>query len=302
MSVTSLTSTAGKIQAVIRSPAMMLIRTILLCVATAGCGSSIGANDDANPGGDGHLPTDTGNNTTDGAPTTLTPGQSTINLTIGGRARTAILYVPTIATTTSQLTIALHGNGDTDSNFLATSGLKALADHDGTVLVVPQGITRNVVVTLLNQTIPGIDWDAYNSAADGNIDLPFLDQLRNQIVATHQVDANHVFVFGYSQGGYLSFEYGMVTGTSLSCAAVLAASSPFGGGSNDPLIAGAARKLAVVLQIGTNDSAYAATQATEATLLGDGFPSQLDPIQGAGHVPIPGDVSVPWNYCRGQVL
>jgi poly(3-hydroxybutyrate) depolymerase len=240
-----------------------------------------------------------------GGPTSLTPGQSTINLTVAGHARTAILYVPKSATSTSQLAIALHGDGDTDSNFLATSGLEPLADADGTVLIVPQGIPRNVVVQLgggETQTVPDVDWDAYNTAAEGNIDLPFLDQLRTQIVATGQVDPNHVFVFGYSQGGYLSFEYGMVTSTALSCSAVLAASSPFGGGSGDPLIAGAARKIPVILQIGTLDPAYSAAEATESTLKSDGFPTELNAIAGAGHVPIPGDVSVPWDYCRGETL
>jgi poly(3-hydroxybutyrate) depolymerase len=272
----------------------MMMRTVTLWVAVAACNSSAGSTGDASTTGDGLG--------ADGAPTMLTPGQSTISVTVAGSARTAILYVPTTATTASQLALALHGNGDTDSNFLATSGLKTLADQDGTVLVVPQGIRRDVVVPSVGQTIPGIDWDAYNSVADGNIDLPFLDQLRTQIVATNQVDSHHVFVFGYSQGAYLAFEYGMITGNSLACTAVLAASSPFGGGSNDPLISGAARKLAVVLQIGTNDGAFAAAQMTEATLQANGFPTQLDAIQGAGHVPIPGDVSVPWSYCRGHAL
>ena len=275
------------------------MRSIWFCIVSAACSASSGTTTDASSGGDGH-PGDGGHD--DGAVTTLTPGQSTINVTVAGHARTAVLYVPASATTTSQLALALHGNGDTDTNFLATSGIKALADADGTVLVVPQGITRDVVVPAVNQTIPGIDWDAYNSVADGNIDLPFLDELRTQIVATNQVDAHHVFVFGYSQGGYMSFEYGMVTGTALASAAVFAASSPFGGGTNDPQIVGAARKLAVILQIGTNDSAFAAAQTTEATLQGDGFPTQLDAIQGAGHVPIPGDVSVPWAYCRAESL
>ena len=86
-----------------------------------------------------------------------------------------------------------------------------------------------------------------------------------------------MFVFGYSQGGYLSFAYGMVTGTALSCSAVLAASAPFGGGTTDPQITAATRNLAVVLQIGTLDGAYAAAMTTETTLQSDSFP---DPARG----------------------
>jgi poly(3-hydroxybutyrate) depolymerase len=279
----------------------MNMRTLAVVVVAA-CNPSVGGESDAGiSGGDAHLVD--GAIASDGpAITTLTPGQTTIQVTVAGHARTAILYVPVMATTSSQFVLALHGNGDTATNFLATSGLKPLADADGSVLVVPQGITRDVVVPSVNQTIPGISWDAYNSVADGNIDLPLLDQLRTQIVATHQVDPQHVFVFGYSQGGYLSFQYGMVTSTSLSCSAVLAASAPFGGGSNDPQIAGAARKLGVVLQIGTNDSAYGQAMTTETTLQAKSFPTQLNAVAGAGHVPIPGNVAVPWAFCRGQVL
>jgi predicted esterase len=233
--------------------------------------------DVSQPGSDAGVPKSDATPPKDtGGPSTLTPGESTVDMTVAGQARTAILYVPAAASSKSQFAIALHGDGDTDTNFLATSGLKPLADADGTVLVLPQGITRDVVVQLgggMTQTVPGVDWDAYNSAANGNIDLPFLDQLRTQVVGTGQVDPDHVFVFGYSQGGYLAFEYGMVTSPLLACAAVLAASSPYGGGSGDPLILGAVRKIPVVLQIGTEDGAFSAAQDTESTLESDGFPT-----------------------------
>ena len=235
-----------------------------------------------------------------GGPTTLTPGTSMINLNVAGHSRTAVLYVPANATSTAPLVIALHGDGDTDTNFIATSGLQTLADTDGFVLVAPQGITRDITVG--GQTVPQVDWDAYNSVASGNIDLPLLEQLRTQLQATNQVNPKRTFVFGYSQGGYMSFLYGMTDAPVLSCAGVLAASSPYGGASNDPLIAGATRKIAVAMQIGTLDSAYSAAQTTDATLMAQGFPVQFNAISGAGHVPIPGDISVPLGYCLGQSL
>ncbi len=252
----------------------------------------------ADAGDSGTAKTDGG--TDSGKPTTLTPGASTINLTVAGQARTAVLYVPTSATSTAPLVIALHGDGDTDTNFIATSGLKALADQDGFVLVAPQGIPRNI--TIDGQTLPQVDWDAYNTVASGNIDLPLLEQLRTQLQATGQVDSKRTFVFGYSQGGYMSFCYGMSDAPVLSCAGVLSASSPYGGAAGDPLITGAARKIAVAMQIGTLDSAYSAAQATDATLQADGFPVQFNAVSGAGHVPIPGDISVPLSYCLGQSL
>ena len=288
---------------------MQLAHAAVLALAVTGCTTVVEVDSGRDAGTDGALdldgasPGDAARDAViDGGPSTLTPGQSTISVTVAGRARTAILYVPTTATATSQLAIALHGNGDTAANFLASSGLRALADQDGTVLVVPQGIRRDVFVALANQTIPGIDWDGYNTAAQGNLDVPLLDQLRSQLVATGQLDARHVFVIGYSQGGYLAFAYGMFAGGSLACTAVLAAASGFGGGTTDPLITGAARHLAVALQIGTSDGAFATAQTTSTTLQGRGFPVQFTPVSGAGHVPIPGDIGGPWRYCRGASL
>jgi len=153
---------------------------------------------------------------------------------------------------------------------------------------------------VMGQTVPQVDWDAYNTT--GNIDTALVDMLRAQLQATKQVNAQKTFVFGYSQGGYFSFMYGMTEANNLSCTGVLAATSPYGGASNDPLITGAARKIPVALQIGKLDSAYNGAQTTAATLMADKFPLQFNAIDGAGHVPIPGDIGVPLAYCLGQTL
>ena len=272
---------------------------------TGGNGTGGGGGTDASDLTDGSSTASDGGSTsaTDGsstAPTTLVPGTSSINLSIAGKSRSAVLYVPKSATSTAALVIALHGDGDTDTNFLATSGLQPLADKDGFVIAAPQGITRDV--TVQSMTVPQVDWDAYNSVANGNIDLPLLEALRTQLQATQQIDAQKTFVFGYSQGGYMAFLYGMTDSPVLSCSGVLAASSPYGGGAGDPLITGATRKIAVAMQIGTQDSAYSAAEATEATLKSNGFPTQFTPVPNAGHVPIPGDISVPLGFCLGQTL
>jgi dienelactone hydrolase len=260
--------------------------------AGGGGGASGGGGADAGGGGG-----DSGGGG-GGVPSTLTPGTSSLDVTAGGQSRSATLYVPASATTASALVLALHGNGDTAGNFLTTSGLTGLADSNSFVVVAPQGITRNVTVG--SQTVPGVDWDGYNTS--GNIDTALLDKLRADLQATGQVNVKKTFVIGYSQGGYFSFLYGMTKAAGLSCAGVLAASSPYGGGAGDPLITGAARKIPVAMQVGTNDSAYGAANNTQASLKSAGFPVQWSPIAGAGHVPIPGGISGPLTYCLGQSL
>jgi polyhydroxybutyrate depolymerase len=218
--------------------------------------------------------------------------------TAAGQARSVILHVPT-AVTKGQvpLVIALHGNGDQNTNFVATSGMKAAADKDGFVLAAPQGIKQTVTVG--GQTLPDIDWDAYRTAAAGNIDLPLLDAIRTQLVASGSIDVKHVIIYGYSQGGYMSFRYGMEAAASLACAAVLAASDPMPGAG---LVSGAARKIPVAIQIGDQDFGISGARQSKTELETNGNPLSYVEIPGAQHVPIPGDPEAPLDWCRPQTL
>lgn len=224
---------------------------------------------------------------------TLTPGTSTINVSAAGMMRSAILHVPAaVKGGPLPLVIALHGNGDTNGNFVAATQLKARADAAPFVLVAPQGVRQSLFGNML-------DWDAYRSVAQGNIDVPLLDALRTQLLASGSIDPQRVLVLGYSQGGYLSFRYGLDAADKLSCAAVLAAASP----STDPrLVTGAARKIAVALQIGTLDSAINQARTTRDLLMMNNNPLSYNEIAGAGHVPIPGDLQVPLSFCLLQRL
>ncbi|MEO6953084.1 MAG: hypothetical protein ABI321_14890 [Polyangia bacterium] len=283
---------------------------LAMSVLMAGCGGSGvmvdgGAPDGSTPLTDGSVAVGQDASVTDASgPSigngTLTPGTTTITLMVNGMARTVLLHVPTaVVGHALPLVLALHGDGDSNTNFVTgTTQLSDASDADGFVLAAPQGITRNIVVG--TQTVPNVDWDAYNDAPN-NIDLALLDQLRTQLVATGSIDAQNVSVYGYSQGGFLSFRYGMEASAQLSCAAVLAAGDPFGGG-RPSLVTGAARKIAVSIQVGTNDSLISTAQSAKSELMGNGNPLDYHEISGAGHVPVPGDFHVPLDYCRGQHL
>ena len=229
---------------------------------------------------------------------TLVPGKTTRTIMAAGKSRSVIVVVPTtIATSKLPLVIALHGNGDTNSGLITmTTTLEALAESKGFVLAAPQGITQNVTVG--SQTVPNVDWDAYRSAADGNIDLPLLDAIRTDIVGSGSVDTKKLIVFGYSQGGYLSFRYGMDTSATLACAGLIGAANPLG----PQLTAAATRKIPVALQIGTADGVIGQARSTKADLEAKAFPLDYHEIAGAGHVPVAGGVTVPLTYCLGQTL
>src|SRR5690348_1822348 len=92
--------------------------------ANAGGGGDDTANSgDASGGSDGTTTTGgDGGSKPDGAPVgngSLTPGTSTLTINAGGRSRSVLLHVPSQVTGHMiPLVIALHGDGDTSSNFV----------------------------------------------------------------------------------------------------------------------------------------------------------------------------------------
>lgn len=253
--------------------------------STSSGGSSSGGSSGSSSGSDA------------GVPGKLDPGSSTLSIDAAGKTRSVALTVPAaVAGGKIPLVLALHGNGDSASNFVKTSGLAAYAETKGYVLAAPQGISQTF--TYQGQTVSGVDWDAYRARSEGNIDLALLDALKQKLVASGSIDPKRVFVYGYSQGGYLAFRYGIDSSQETSCAAVLAAASPLGAS----FVQQATRKIPFDLQIGSNDSAVGNARQSRDALQGRGHPVQYDEIAGANHVPIPGDPKKPIDYCLMQVL
>lgn len=257
--------------------------------------TSSGGNDGASTSSSSSSSSSTSSGGSSGTAGTLAPGKTTRTIKAAGKDRSVIVVAPAaVATKKLPLVIALHGNGDTSQSFISvTTPLEKLADTEGFVLAAPQGIAQTI--TIGNQTI-NVSWDAYRDAAQGNLDIPLLDAIRSELGATGSIDETKVFTFGYSQGGYLSFRYGMDTAAQLSCTAVIAAANPLG----PQLTSAAARKIPVALQIGTNDGAINQARSTKSDLEGKQFPLDYREIQGAGHVPFPGDPKLPLGYCLGQ--
>ncbi len=263
---------------------------------TSGTGGASGTSGTSGTSGDGGT---SGEGGSSGNPAgALKAGKTTLGIKAAGTDRSVIVVVPTtIGTGKLPLVIALHGNGDTSTNFITgTTTLEALAESKSFVLAAPQGISQDITVG--TQTVPGVDWDPYRTVAGGNIDIPLLDAIRTQLVASGSIDTKKLVVFGYSQGGYMSFRYGMDTSATLACTGLIGAANPLG----PQLTAAAPRKIPVALQIGTNDGAIGQARSTKNDLDGKGFALDYHEIAGAGHVPVAGGVTVPLTYCLGQSL
>jgi polyhydroxybutyrate depolymerase len=225
-------------------------------------------------------------------PGTLAPGQSSFQVTALGQTRNVLLYAPSaVSMRPLPLVVALHGNGDDAANFMASNGLAQRADQLGFILAVPEAVPQFIAAAGTT-----LDWDAYSDEAS-NYDLAAVDAIKMQVMATGSVDAQHVVVFGYSQGGYMAFLVGMWRSTQYSCAAVAAASAPRSG-----LVGNAARPIPFSSQIGTSDYGINNARATHTALLNAGHPVDYHEVQGAGHVPFPGSPSVPLAECLARSL
>lgn len=201
------------------------------------------------------------------------------------------MHVPSaISSRKLPVVIALHGNGDDAANFEQTSGLRGQADERGFVLIVPQGLARDIAVG--GQTAPNVPWDAYNLYEE-NWDLQLMTALRERVLQTASV-TEAVSVFGFSQGGYMAYRTAKALAVEFHCVAVLAASDPAG------YPVQFARDIPIALQIGTNDYGIAQARATRQALIDAGHTHDYEEITGLGHAMAPAPKRFePLGYCLG---
>jgi predicted esterase len=215
----------------------------------------------------------------------LVPGTSRFDIAALGLNYSGVLVVPEAASRGPvPLVVAFHGNGDTAENFIASKGLAQIAESQGFVLAVPQGIARPI--TAFGQNLGTLSWDAYNTPNE-NPDIVLFDELVQQLMASNSIDPRRCHVLGYSQGGYLAFHIAMARSETVASGVVIAASDPLGG----QLAQSAVRAIPMGLRVGSNDFAATALRADRDRLAARGHEVVYEEISGAGHVPLPGDVA-----------
>lgn len=197
----------------------------------------------------------------------FSPGQRVVSL----GARRTLLYVPTSYRAGGPGLVLLHGNGDTPSNFLATSGMMPVADAQGLVLSLPEAIRGSGPM--------GVDWDAYTRPLGSNPDLVLVRAARDHLVAGG-VDARRVFLAGQSQGGYLAYHAAMAMSDFFGAVNVTAAGDPLPGLN---LAGMATRRIPVDLLTGSGEFALANVQRTRDDLRARGFEVRYTELAGVGH-------------------
>ena len=109
--------------------------------------------------------------------------------------RTHILYKPDNLPSNAPLVLALHGYGSNGTILQWYSGMNEAADTYGFAVAYPHGTpdrggTRH--------------WNA-NLNISSTDDVHYLSELAKDLQVEHQLDPGRTFVFGMSNGGYMSY-------------------------------------------------------------------------------------------------
>lgn len=220
-------------------------------------------------------------------PSTLAPGRTM--QTVGSRQ--VLLYVPSSFAGGGPALIALHGNGDTASNFLATSDLQPLADAHGIALALPVAIPGSALM--------GTDWDAYTTPASANPDITLVASTIT-FLTDGGASPHAVYLLGYSQGGYLAFHAAMDLADRLGAVNVSSAADPLPGYG---LARMAVRRIPVDLLIGDADFGIANARATRDELTSLGYDLRYTELPGVGHCCFHGERAEDiWSWLSARPL
>ncbi|MDE5813696.1 MAG: prolyl oligopeptidase family serine peptidase [Muribaculaceae bacterium] len=117
-------------------------------------------------------------------------------ITVGGKERKYILYVPDNVKENAPLVVSLHGASghDTDRSPFRTS----VADAEGCIVVYPQGIDQFFPV--FGGYIPG-----WNASGEVNEETEFFKAIIKAVNDEYDIDLNRVYCCGFSNGGMMTY-------------------------------------------------------------------------------------------------
>ena len=128
-------------------------------------------------------------------------GLQSMEFTVDGVTRTALVYVPPGATGASlPLVFVFHGHGGTSHNALNKFALNR--EWPGAISVYPQGLNTPGKLTDPEGKVPG--WQKAEGE-QGDRDLHFFDALLARLKKEYPVDASRIYCTGHSNGGGFTY-------------------------------------------------------------------------------------------------
>nr|HEX4315817.1 PHB depolymerase family esterase [Kofleriaceae bacterium] len=202
----------------------MMMKAAPLWFALVACSSSHGSSAvDAPASGDGAIG-HPGDGAVDGAVDTACAtrtgmrGLTQRSVTVGGLARTYLVYLPASAgsgaavdpATPMPFVYVFHGYTMSGQEMVDITQYEALADREGIAVVFPDGeggpnsFGDPWNVKNAGQTVCGYGDDV---SATGD-DFAFMDAMRADVAQDQCIDSAHVFSTGFSMGGYFTEHVG----------------------------------------------------------------------------------------------
>jgi polyhydroxybutyrate depolymerase len=150
-------------------------------------------------------------------------GKVQASVNVGGAMRTFIYYAPQglDANKAVPLIISPHGFTMSGEAMYTMTGFKELADREGLVAIFPDGNAGSP--WNVGQNVSGLGIAVANSSSD---DQGFVDAMIEYAKADQCIDTKHMFLSGFSMGGYFSNEVGCLRDD-------IAGVGPHSGGSHD---------------------------------------------------------------------
>jgi polyhydroxybutyrate depolymerase len=146
-------------------------------------------------------PADTALPTCTGSQAVPAAGDTTVTIEHGGRSRKYLLHVPSalVAGTALAVVVDLHGAGGSGSQQKGMSGFSALSDKEKFLAVFPDGIDGYW----------NVDDTCCGTAGKEKIDdVGFIKAIIAKLRTDTCIDANRIYVTGFSNGGGLTHRMG----------------------------------------------------------------------------------------------
>ena len=150
-------------------------------------------------------------------------GKNQVSVNVGGKTRTFIYYTPANLPPNQPvpLIISPHGFAMTAEDMYTLTGFKELADREGVVAVFPDG--NDGSPWNVGSGVSGWGAVVANPSSD---DQGFIDAILAYVEDDQCIDTAHIFVSGFSMGGYFSNEVGCLRSD-------IASVGPHSGGSHN---------------------------------------------------------------------
>ena len=220
------------------------------------------------------------------------PGQQKRTIKVDGVTRVFELYVPesavdAMASAPVPLLIALHGAGDSGTNFIAATGLTSTAQDNSFVLAGPEGYNAGWFVQP-QEGWPGTDGNESSLQNDAEFMLGIIDE----VGLDYYVDYDRIYVVGHSRGAGCVVLFATLSGgmtiasgvweTPFAAYGINAGYDP-AGGQFDFSQASPKRPLWVIHGTSDNVVPFSYGKALADALDGAGWDVAFTPVNGAGH-------------------